>query len=323
MFGRLRVLSPEPGPGLALRSGDRVRVGRLERDNELAVGDPFLAPTHFLVECGPAACTLRDVSAAVRRHAECAGSCFLSRLRRSPCPGTLCRVNDMSGGTGVWVNRKKVSETTLAHGDAIVAGTSCFVVDLSEQPLPEPAPASPGAAPALSPEAQEAVLAFLARQPAPPFALVDAARDPAALAALRTSGELYYSLYDGPEGDRLADVAPYLVKLSRESRLLERMVRRHWGKSWLCLLGSDADFTTVRRHLRRFLMVESPDGKPMYFRFYDPRVLVAFLPTCTPAECSEFFGPVAWFLVESEAKSGALVLARDQDGRLRRDAIRA
>jgi hypothetical protein len=34
------------------------------------------------------------------------------------------------------------------------------------------------------------------------------------------------------------------------------------------------------------------------FRFYDPRVLSVFLPTCLPEQITEMFGPVTHFFVE-------------------------
>ena len=49
----------------------------------------------------------------------------------------------------------------------------------------------------------------------------------------------------------------------------------------------------MRTHFRRFLLVEAPDGDSWYFRFYDPRVLERFLPTCDAAQLTDFFGPVS------------------------------
>src|SRR5919206_403386 len=43
------------------------------------------------------------------------------------------------------------------------------------------------------------------------------------------------------------------------------------------------------------------DGTPLYFRYYDPRVLNVFLPTCSGAQLKEMFGPVDAFVAESEA----------------------
>ena len=46
--------------------------------------------------------------------------------------------------------------------------------------------------------------------------------------------------------------------------------------------------------------VADEDGQTFFFRFYDPRVLRAFLPTCSPSQLTDFFGPVRAMIVESE-----------------------
>ncbi|NVZ67133.1 DUF4123 domain-containing protein, partial [Pseudomonas gingeri] len=40
--------------------------------------------------------------------------------------------------------------------------------------------------------------------------------------------------------------------------------------------------------------------KRLLFRFYDPRVLLIFLPTCTDDEFTRFLGPMKCLFVESE-----------------------
>jgi hypothetical protein len=48
-------------------------------------------------------------------------------------------------------------------------------------------------------------------------------------------------------------------------------------------------------------MVEAEDAREkMYFRYYDPRVLRAFLPMATPRQRSELFGDLSLFLYEDE-----------------------
>ena len=49
------------------------------------------------------------------------------------------------------------------------------------------------------------------------------------------------------------------------------------------------------------------DGTPLYFRYYDPRVLRSFLPTCSPAQLKQMFGPVDAFLAESEAADAVTI----------------
>jgi hypothetical protein len=46
--------------------------------------------------------------------------------------------------------------------------------------------------------------------------------------------------------------------------------------------------------------VRSQSGQRMIFRYYDPRVLRVYLPTCWPAELETFFGPVSAYLAEGE-----------------------
>jgi hypothetical protein len=70
-----------------------------------------------------------------------------------------------------------------------------------------------------------------------------------------------------------------------------------WDSPWGILVESDLDLTELRRHLRRFLLVEDPQGQTRYFRFYDPRVLRTFLLTCSHMELDEFFGPVTAYVV--------------------------
>jgi hypothetical protein len=92
-----------------------------------------------------------------------------------------------------------------------------------------------------------------------------------------------------------------------ESTLLTRLVHEGWGKSWGLYLTSDRQFDDVRKHFRHFLIVSTEDRRELYFRFYDPRVLRTFLPTCTPDETDVFFGSVSRFLLEGEDSESLLV----------------
>jgi hypothetical protein len=52
----------------------------------------------------------------------------------------------------------------------------------------------------------------------------------------------------------------------------------------------------VRRHLRRFLMVEAEgDRQRMFFRFYDPRVMRTFAEVITPEQRVDFMKDVEAF----------------------------
>jgi hypothetical protein len=158
------------------------------------------------------------------------------------------------------------------------------------------------------------VVPFLRRQPGTLYALFDAARDSRVLRLLRASSEPYRSLYEGPQGEELADYAPYLVELPRSSNLLEPLVQQGWGQSWGMFLTSRSSFPEVRKHFRRFLLVQFEDGREAYFRFYDPRVLRRYLPTCTPEEIAKFFGPIEAFVLEDEKPAAVQKLTAEWRG---------
>lgn len=148
---------------------------------------------------------------------------------------------------------------------------------------------------------REHALAALKAENQPLFAVLDAARESRVLKLLRKSKQPYESLYEGPEGRDLAEVAPYLVSLADGPELLEQLVQVGWGRSWGIFLTSRLPFKETRRHLRKFLKVlDETSGQQLYFRYYDPRVLRTFLPTCEAGQRAEFIGPLEGFFLEGE-----------------------
>jgi hypothetical protein len=99
------------------------------------------------------------------------------------------------------------------------------------------------------------------------------------------------SLYRGDAEERFADIAPYLLHLT-DTTLFEWVTEYAATHGWGIFVLSPIGFDALRTHLRKFLKVLGPDGRRLYFRFYDPRVLPVFLPTCDRAQLEQFFGPV-------------------------------
>ncbi|MEN8446404.1 MAG: DUF4123 domain-containing protein, partial [Cyanobacteria bacterium J06555_13] len=73
------------------------------------------------------------------------------------------------------------------------------------------------------------------------------------------------------------------------------------GNSWGIFLESFDTLEELQTHLRDLLLVKDETGRSLHFRFYDPRVLRTYLPTCNAAELATFFGPVARFYTEGAA----------------------
>ena len=63
-------------------------------------------------------------------------------------------------------------------------------------------------------------------------------------------------------------------------------------------------------------------GVRMLFRFYDPRVLRTYLPTCVSDELNQVFGPVEYFVTEAE-ESATVLEFRNNRGVLARGEVRA
>lgn len=164
--------------------------------------------------------------------------------------------------------------------------------------------------PSTSATPRERLLALFHGEFQPLFALLDAARDPMILKLLIESKEEYQSLYQGAQGEKLVNFAPYLVRLPKQTPLLEKLISNGWGKSWGIFLTCDKPLQEVRSHFRHFLMVRTEEGKDLYFRFYDPRVLRTYLPTCAPKEVDTFMGPVTAFLFESETTDKLLKFSK-------------
>ena len=132
------------------------------------------------------------------------------------------------------------------------------------------------------------------------FAILDGARAPGIHDHMLKSDIKQRCLYSGEIPEALAEVAPYLVQLDRDDPATRLLIHNCWGKSWGIFFTSTAYLEGLHRHFRRFLKVRDEDYKSLYFRYYDPRVLRTYLPTCDRSELLFVFGPVRSFFVEDE-----------------------
>lgn len=236
--------------------------------------------------------------------------------------GSLCTVRDLGSKEGIFVNGDLVKEGDVEHAGWIRAGETDFSVFIEDH-IPECEGDDPEddelfdeaecrvrmerrveeqkrrdaavtVLPALRAEAEKEPL----------FGILDAARDDRILELLRQSVETYQSLYEGVQGEHLATVAPYLVgPFRKDSVLLDRLVMEGWGKRWGMFVASRDLFKDIRRHFRRFLMVElEEDAERVYFRFYDPWVMQIFWPTCSVRQKGEMMGSCLAFFAEDGAR---------------------
>jgi hypothetical protein len=280
---------PSAGRKAVVSPGGVLRVGRGALADLVIPGDLQMSPVHLELAWDGEKCSFRDLQSA---------------------RGTL-RNGDPGATSG-----------EIKHGDWLKAGETVLTVHLEGATPPAPAPMDDDdddvddedqrereALRAHAALAEAALPELASAATAPLFAVLDGARAPRILELLRESVEEHHSLYDGIEGETMAHVAPYLVRLTPGGRLFQALVREGWGRRWGIYLTSAQSFASVRRHLRRYLMVERQDRQErMYFRFYDPAVLRVFLPTTTVLQRAELFAGVSEIIFESER--GVVTVAR-------------
>ncbi len=159
------------------------------------------------------------------------------------------------------------------------------------------------------------------------FTIADGAQDKRLYGAVDASRQDRWCLYsvDRRWGGRdlpwqLLMTSPYLVELDPEEEFTRYLLRNGWDHNWGIFFRSDADMQKVRRHFRDLLTVRDDKGRILMFRYYDPRVLRAYLPTCLPGELRQLFGPVDMFIVPGDDPETAIVFRLD-DGRLSQDLV--
>ena len=148
----------------------------------------------------------------------------------------------------------------------------------------------------------------------PIYALLDCARDERIHSELKDSGLIYNCLYPGILSEGVAAVAPYLVKLDSTAEFTHWILEDGWGNSWgIYLTAQVRTMFDLIYHFRQIIRVRDERGKIFYFRFYDPRILRVYVPTCTRQELRVLFGDVNNVYMEDE--TGEHVLDYRFDGK--------
>lgn len=101
-------------------------------------------------------------------------------------------------------------------------------------------------------------------------------------------------LFTGDLAVELADCAPYLGLIEPVNDESMKVVERYASKDCAIVLQGEAPeltFTQAHRHFRKFNVVYGADGQPLFFRYYDGRVLPTVLEVFDAQHLKAFFGP--------------------------------
>ncbi len=140
----------------------------------------------------------------------------------------------------------------------------------------------------------------------PGYVILDGAQNPQLLEVLHADhAPPWRCLFTGQLEPDMAVIAPYLVELEQSSSFTRRLLAEGWGQNWGVFLTSQLALPALWRHVRQQVHVYGPNMESLFFRFYDPRVMRNYLPTSTPAQLAEFFGPVDFYIAEDELPTRA------------------
>lgn len=98
----------------------------------------------------------------------------------------------------------------------------------------------------------------------------------------------------------LAEIAPRIAPIPRDPTVIEWLLRCTWGKHCTVWFASEAEVHALVSSLRQLAAVF--DGENwIYFRFFDPRVVNAFLEGSSYEEKARYFGFTRSVILESRS----------------------
>jgi hypothetical protein len=140
----------------------------------------------------------------------------------------------------------------------------------------------------------------------PAYVILDGAQNQTLLGALHADhAPPWRCLFTGQLEPDMVVVAPYLVELEHSSAFTRRLLAEGWGQNWGVFLTSQLALPALWRHVRQQVPVYGPNMESLFLRFYDPRVMRNYLPTCPAQQLAEFFGPVDFYIAEAEEPARA------------------
>jgi hypothetical protein len=222
--------------------------------------------------------------------------------------GERCALRDLEGNGAVLIGGEAQPEANLSSGAWVRGGRTDFFVYLE-------GPADPSQISWKHPAAFNACNDLYAiAATGKLFGVFDAAQSERIVDILRTQPDEYDSLFEGVKRETLSDVAPYIVHFKDRSQALMSLLSEGWGKAWGVYLEAPSSLIDLKKHFRKLLLVtRESTNEPMYFRFYDPRVMSRFAPILSERQRWLMFGDITRFLVEGQNFGPIESLHRGQD----------
>ena len=148
------------------------------------------------------------------------------------------------------------------------------------------------------------------------YAFLGGARDKQIEKIIRLGSLKNACLIDGKLSYEMAITAPYMVRLEKDHPQTIEILKKGWGNSWgiFAITYPPATLINIRHNCKKIAMVQLPDDKRAYFRYYDPRVMRPYLPTCTIEEANKVFGHISEYIMEGEDPGTIHRFKRSEEG---------
>lgn len=114
-------------------------------------------------------------------------------------------------------------------------------------------------------------------------------------------------LYNGKAAKNLQFAAPYIFDFRENKPLQSIMLSLTWGENCGLWMQANYSLEELKQVLRANHLVELPDSRKVYFRFFDPRVFPTFIKSLDSQDLRSFATGIKRFLCES--KTGEHVLS--------------
>lgn len=139
------------------------------------------------------------------------------------------------------------------------------------------------------------------------FALLDASQSPDIPICLEGFSDPARCLFDGAAYEDMAEVAPWLVELTRYSDAWDWFVEEGYGQNWGILIHSRLELPRLKTHLKKFLKIEDEDGERYFFKYYRPEHFNRYAPGFDDAQRAAFWRGIEAVCAESKGDVATLL----------------
>ena len=134
------------------------------------------------------------------------------------------------------------------------------------------------------------------------FALLDASQSADIPICLEGFSNPARCLFDGDAFEDLADVAPWLVELTRYSDVWDWLIEEGYGNNWGILIHSRLEIPRLKTQLKKLLQIEGDSGEVYYFKHYRPDHFKDYAPEFEKISGSLFWRDIQAVYTEDQKK---------------------